>query len=58
MMNIKLCESRINAKKYKNVQFDAIIPVPMYKQKLKRKGFNQAELLSNELSKQMNIPVE
>ena len=47
----------IIAKKYKNVQFDAIIPVPMYKKKFKRKGFNQSELLSNELSKQMSVPV-
>ena len=47
----------IIAKKYKNTKFDAIIPVPMYKRKQRRKGFNQTELICDELSKQLNVPV-
>ena len=47
----------IIAKKYKNVQFDAIIPVPMHKSKRRLRGFNQSELLCFELSKQLNVPV-
>ena len=47
----------IMAKKYKDVKFDAIIPVPIYKSKLKQKGFNQTQVICDELSNQLNIPV-
>lgn len=35
---------------------DAFIPVPMYKKKEKKRGFNQAELLSREMSRHFNVP--
>lgn len=47
----------IIAKKYKNVQFDAIIPVPIHKSRRRARGFNQTELLCAELSKVLNVPV-
>ena len=34
-----------------------IICVPLHKNKKKKRGFNQCELISNELSKLLNIPV-
>ncbi len=37
---------------------DAIIPVPIHKSKLKKRGYNQAHLLSKELSKRLSIPVK
>lgn len=37
---------------------DAIIPVPMYKKKERKRGYNQAELLAKVLSKQTNIPLK
>ena len=43
--------------KYKDVGFDAIIPVPMYKDKLKNRGYNQSELLAEKLSEKLNIPI-
>lgn len=34
------------------------IPVPLYKLKKRQRGFNQAEILANKLSKAFHIPVE
>jgi len=49
------------AKKYgkwiKNNEIEAIVPVPMYKQKMKRRGYNQAEVFGTELGKLLGIPV-
>ena len=36
---------------------DALIPVPIHKKRLKERGYNQAEVFANELSKLLNIPV-
>ena len=35
----------------------ALVPVPMYKRKEKKRGYNQAELIAKELSKSWKIPV-
>ena len=40
-----------------NNKIEAIIPVPMHKKKMKRRGYNQAEVFANQLSKLTNIPV-
>lgn len=37
---------------------DVIIPVPIHKSRLKKRGYNQAALIANELSKRVNIPVD
>ncbi len=44
-------------KKYKNVQFDAIIPVPLHKAREKARGYNQSMLIANELSAMLKVPV-
>ena len=36
---------------------DAIIPVPIHSSRMRRRGYNQAELISRELSKCCGIPV-
>ena len=36
---------------------DAIIPIPLHKQKLRKRGFNQAELLARKVGKKLDIPV-
>lgn len=36
---------------------DLIIPVPLHKKKMKKRGYNQAEALAEGLSKQCGIPV-
>ena len=35
---------------------DCLIPVPMHRTKLKLRGFNQAQLISQKLSRQLSIP--
>ena len=37
---------------------DFIIPVPMYPGKQRKRGYNQAQILAEELGKRMDIPVE
>ena len=37
---------------------DALIPVPIHSSRLKERGFNQAELLAEELAKSAGIPVD
>lgn len=37
---------------------DALIPVPLHKSKLRRRGYNQAEVLAKELERRLHIPVE
>ena len=39
-------------------QYDYIISVPMYIKKKKKRGYDQAEILGEELSKLINIPFE
>lgn len=38
--------------------FDAIVPVPMHRAKLRQRGYNQAELLAVELGRRTGIAVE
>ena len=35
-----------------------IVPIPLSKAKLRKRGYNQAEILGKELSKKLNIPVQ
>lgn len=37
-------------------QYDMIIPVPMHKKKMQKRGYNQTELVANELEKSLGIP--
>lgn len=39
-------------------QIDVIIPVPLHKSKLRKRGYNQAELIATSLSKISKIPVD
>ncbi len=40
------------------VSVDVIVPVPLHKQRLRRRGFNQAACLAHELSDQVEVPVD
>lgn len=42
----------------KYMQLDAIIPVPLYKGKRRERGYNQAELIADRLSKHIGVPVK
>lgn len=39
-----------------DIEFDLIVPVPIHNRKLKKRGYNQSELIAVELSNIMNIP--
>lgn len=39
------------------LQVDALIPVPIHKDKLRYRGFNQAELLAKGVGKKMEVPI-
>ncbi|MDD4170538.1 MAG: ComF family protein [Desulfotomaculaceae bacterium] len=39
-------------------RFDLIVPVPLYKGKLRRRGFNQSALLAKEIGSALEIPVD
>lgn len=39
-------------------KFDVIIPVPLSRKRLQKRGFNQAELIANEIGRYLNIPVD
>lgn len=38
--------------------FDAVVPVPMHRSKLRRRGYNQAELLARALGRRLHIACE
>jgi ComF family protein len=38
-------------------KWDVIVPVPLHRTKLKRRGYNQSEMFAEGLSKAMQIPV-
>ncbi len=39
-------------------ELQIIIPVPLHKSRKRERGFNQAEILAEELGRQLNLPVE
>lgn len=41
----------------RSLEPDGLVPVPMYRGKQHRRGYNQAELLARELGRQLDIPV-
>ena len=38
--------------------YDIIIPVPMYKTKIRKRGYNQSELIAKELAKKLGMQME
>jgi ComF family protein len=38
-------------------RFDAVVPVPLHRSRLRRRGFNQADLLARGVAAKMNAPV-
>lgn len=44
-------------KQIKRLNIDAIVPVPVHKERLKKRGYNQAEVLADHLGAELGIPV-
>lgn len=42
----------------KQLEIDALVPVPVHRKKLLKRGYNQAELLANDLGRILDIPVD
>ncbi len=42
----------------RSVKPDALVPIPLNKKRFIKRGYNQAELISNELSKLIGVPVD
>ena len=43
---------------YMQMQWDAIVPVPLHKRRQRRREFNQSELIALPFSRQFNLPVK
>jgi ComF family protein len=52
----ELVESVIRARG--DLDFDAVVPVPMHRAKLRRRGYNQAELLARALARRLGLRCE
>ncbi|SHO49475.1 ComF family protein [Anaerocolumna xylanovorans] len=44
-------------KEIEDISPDALVPVPIHKKKRQTRGYNQAEILADELGKRLNLPV-
>lgn len=51
----KLCEHYSSL--IKSLNIDVIIPVPVHRERLKDRGYNQAMLIASDLSKRLSIPL-
>lgn len=49
---------KIHARWLQSLSVDAVIPVPMYRKKEKRRGYNQAEVLAREIAQKLGCPLE
>lgn len=49
-----LARFMVDRLKEANVKFDIIVPVPLNKNRFKKRGFNQAELLADEIASELN----
>ncbi len=49
--------NRILGDTLRSLHADALIPVPIHRRRLKRRGYNQAEVLARALSAYINVPV-
>jgi ComF family protein len=52
----ELIEGKIRARG--DLDFDAVVPVPMHRAKIRRRGYNQAELLARALARRLGVRCE
>ena len=51
-----LADRLVTALERRNWSFDIIVPVPLSAERLEERGYNQADLLGQQVAEQMNIP--
>lgn len=51
------CIDRQYGEELRNLQLDGLVPVPLHRNKRKKRGYNQAEVLANFLAKRLELPV-
>lgn len=44
-------------KEFQRLELDGILPVPLHRHKLKSRGYNQAELLAQQIGRRLQVPV-
>ena len=49
---------RVHGQEMMSIKPEVLVPVPVHKRKLKKRGYNQAELLAKELGSRMGVPVD
>ena len=49
---------RVRGREILSAKPEALVPVPVHRRKLKKRGYDQAELLANELSRYLHVPVD
>jgi ComF family protein len=49
---------RIYGDKLREWEIDVIIPIPLHRKRRRKRGYNQSEILAEELGKRCNVPVE
>ena len=47
---------RIHGDWIRSIRIDAVVPIPMYNKKRRKRGYNQAELIARALSKEIGVP--
>lgn len=52
------CAAKIHGEWIRKKRVEVIVPVPMYIGKMRRRGYNQAEVFARALGKEMDIPVD
>jgi len=40
----------------RDIRFDAVVPVPLHRSRLRKRGFNQADLMANAVAREINAP--
>lgn len=50
--------ARSRGKDIAGVNPDVLVPVPLHKKKLRKRGYNQAEIIAGELGRRLDIPVD
>ena len=51
------CIIKRHGKELKNLSLDGVIPVPVHTRKKKYRGYNQAQLIANKISKALKVPL-